>query len=226
MMIEGLIGRKLGMTQLFHEDGTVTPVTVIEAGPCVVTQIKTSDKDGYDAAQLGLVDGKAAKLANKPMRGHHEKAGVPPTRLRREFPVVAGKAGSDAEAKPLKAGDPVTVEIFLGVNHVDVIGVSKGKGFQGVIRRHGFGGGKATHGSMHHRGPGSIGQSASPSKVMKGMRGPGRMGTDRVTLKNVKVIRVDAEKNLLLVRGSIPGHRGSTVLVSRARCETVATAGN
>ncbi|HXV76059.1 MAG TPA: 50S ribosomal protein L3 [Candidatus Polarisedimenticolaceae bacterium] len=220
--MEGLIGRKLGMTQLFDEDGTVTPVTVIAAGPCVVTQLRTSARDGYDAAQLGLVDAKAAKLANKPMRGHHEQAGVPPTRLRREFPVVAG----GGEARELKAGDPVTVEIFAGVSHVDVIGVSKGKGFQGVIRRHGFAGGRATHGSMFHRAPGSIGQSAWPSRVLKGMRAAGRMGGDRVTLKNVKVVRVDAEKNLLLVRGSIPGHPGSTVVVSRARRESLGAAGN
>jgi len=219
-MVEGLIGRKIGMTQLFEEDGRVVPVTVIEAGPCVVTQLRSQDKDGYEAAQLGLVDAKAAKKANKPMRGHHEKAGVPPTRLRKEFRLVEG---DDAG---VKAGDPISVEIFQDVKKVDVVGTSKGKGFQGVIKRHGFGGGKATHGSMHHRGPGSIGQSAYPSKVMRGMRGPGRMGTDKVTLKNVRVVRVDIEKNLLLVRGSVPGSTGSTVLVYRALSESAGAGGS
>jgi len=224
-MVEGLIGRKIGMTQLFEEDGRVVPVTVIEAGPCVVTQLRTQDKDGYEAAQLGLVDAKSAKKANKPMRGHHEKAGVPPTRLRKEFRVVPGTVG-DAEDSGVKPGDPVSVEIFQDIKKVDVVGISKGKGFQGVIKRHHFGGGKATHGSMHHRGPGSIGQSAYPSKVFKGMRGPGRMGTDKITLKNVRIIRVDTEKNLLLVRGSVPGCNGSTVFVYRALSETAGAAGS
>jgi large subunit ribosomal protein L3 len=221
-MVEGLIGRKIGMTQLFEEDGKVVPITVIEAGPCVVTQIRSQEKDGYEAAQLGLVDAKSAKKANKPMRGHHEKAGVPPTRLRKEFRLVAVE-GDDGG---VKAGDPVSVEIFQGAKKVDVVGISKGKGFQGVIKRHGFGGGKATHGSMHHRAPGSIGQSAYPSKVMRGMRGPGRMGTDKVTLKNVCVVRVDTEKNLLLVRGSVPGCNGSTVLVYRALGDSAGTGGS
>lgn len=224
-MVEGLIGRKIGMTQLFEEDGRVVPVTVIEAGPCVVTQLRTQDKDGYEAAQLGLVDAKSAKKANKPLRGHHEKAGVPPTRLRKEFRVVPGTAG-DAEDAGVKPGDPVSVEIFQDINKVDVVGISKGKGFQGVIKRHHFGGGKATHGSMHHRAPGSIGQSAYPSKVFKGMRGPGRMGTDKITLKNVRIIRVDTEKNLLLVRGSVPGCNGSTVFVYRALSESAGADGS
>ena len=221
-MLEGLIGKKVGMTQIFSDDGTVTPVTVIEAGPCVVIQVKNQDKDGYDAVQIGLVDAKAAKKANKPQRGHHEKAGVPPTRVRREF----GYEPTTDEEGAVKAGDAVSVDIFEGIETVDVIGTSKGKGFQGVIKRHGFGGGKATHGSMHHRAPGSIGQSAYPSKVMKGMRGPGHMGTDRVTLKTVKVVRVDAEKNLLLVRGSVPGSRGSMLMIRRARSVTATSAGN
>ena len=168
-MINGLIGKKIGMTQLFQEDGKVDPVTVIQVGPCVVVQRKTLERDGYEAVQIGLVDPKAAKRANKPMRGHHEKAGVPPTRLRREFPLIALEG--ETEMKP---GDPISVEIFNDVKTVDISGVSKGKGFQGVVRRHHFGGGKATHGSMHHRGPGSIGQSATPSKVLRGMRGPSR----------------------------------------------------
>jgi large subunit ribosomal protein L3 len=224
-MVEGLIGRKVGMSALFSEDGTMTPVTVIEAGPCVVTQLKTMDKDGYEAAQLGLVDAKAAKRANKPSRGHHEKAGVPPTRMRREFRLVSSEGQPDS-AEELKPGSAVTVGIFEGIERVDVIGTSKGKGFQGVIRRHGFGGGRATHGSMFHRAPGSIGQSAFPSKVLKGMRGPGQMGSAQVTLKNVRVVRIDSEKNLLLVRGSVPGARGSVVMIRRAKSATAGSGGN
>jgi len=204
-MIEGLIGKKVGMTQVFQDDGVVTPVTVIEAGPCVVVQRKGKDRDGYEAVQLGLVDHKAAQKANKPMRGHHEKAGVPPTRVLREFRLL-----EDSELKP---GDPVSVEIFQEVAKVDIVGISKGKGFQGVMKRHGFGGGRATHGSMFHRAPGSIGQSAWPSKVMRGMRGPGHMGSDRVTVKNLRVVRVDPERNLLLVRGAVPGSKGSTLVI-------------
>ena len=208
-MVEGLIGKKVAMTQVFGEDGVVTPVTVLEAGPCVVVQLKTEDNDGYEAVQLGLVDAKSAAKANKPMQGHHAKADVPPTRVLREFAMDEG-----TEVKP---GDPVSVDIFKDIERVDIVGTSKGKGFQGVIKRHGFGGGRATHGSMFHRAPGSIGQSAWPSKVMKGMRGPGHMGTDRVTLKNVKVVKVDEERNLLIVKGSIPGARGSMVTIRRAK---------
>jgi large subunit ribosomal protein L3 len=197
------------MTQLFEEDGRVTPVTVIQAGPCVVVQRRSADKDGYDAVQLGLVDPKAAQRANKPRRGHHEKAGVPPTRLLREFELQPG-------AEP-ELGEAVSVEIFQDVEKVDVIGSSKGKGFQGVIKRHGFSGGRATHGSMFHRAPGSIGQSAYPGKVMRGMRGPGHMGNVRVTAKNLKIVRIDTEKNLLLVRGSVPGSRGGTLLIRKSR---------
>lgn len=204
-MTNGLIGRKVGMTQVFAEDGTVTPVTVIEAGPCVVVQRKTAGSDGYESVQLGFVDPSAAKRANKPQRGHHEKAGVPPTRLRREFAIVEG-----ADPKP---GDRVLVDIFNGVEHVDVIGVSKGKGFQGAMKRHNFRGGANSHGSMFHRAPGSIGASAFPSRVFKGMRGPGHLGSARITVKNLKVVRVDAEKNLLLVRGAVPGAVGANVLV-------------
>jgi large subunit ribosomal protein L3 len=211
MVVDGLLGRKVGMTQLLQADGTFTPVTVIEAGPCVVTQLRTPERDGYAAAQIGLVDAKAARRANRPQRGHHERAGVPPTRVRREFAVV------DDGAEPVKPGDAVTVGIFRDVARVDVIGTSKGKGTQGVVRRHNFAGGVASHGSMFHRAPGSIGQSSFPSKVLRGMRAAGRMGCDRVTLKNVTVVRVDAERNLLLVRGSVPGAPGGLVMVRRAR---------
>lgn len=208
-MIEGMIGRKKGMTQLFLEDGTVAPVTVIEAGPCVVVQRRSVEKDGYEAVQLGLVDARAAKRATKPLRGHHEKAGVPPTRMRREFRIEAG-----SEMKP---GDPVLVDIFEKVEKVDVVGTSKGKGFQGVMRRHNFGGGAGSHGSMFHRAPGSIGASAYPSRVFKGMRGTGHMGMDRVTVKNLKVIRIDKERNLLMVRGAVPGPIGAAVLLRKSR---------
>lgn len=215
-MVEGLIGKKVGMTQVFLEDGTVAPVTVIEAGPCVVVQRRSVDKDGYEAVQLGLVDPAAAKRANKPMRGHHEKAGVPPTRMRREFRLETG-----AE---LKAGDRVLVEIFKDTGFVDVVGISKGKGFQGVMRRHNFGGGGAAHGSMFHRAPGSIGASAYPSRVFRGMRAAGHMGSDRVTVKNLRVIRVDEERNLLLVRGAVPGSVGSNVVVRKSRKSPAAAA--
>jgi large subunit ribosomal protein L3 len=208
-MIDGMIGRKIGMTQLFLEDGTVAGVTVIEAGPCVVVQRRVAGKDGYEAVQLGLVDAGSAKRANKAMRGHHEKAGVPPTRLRREFRVATGSE--------LKPGDTVLVDIFDGTGSVDVIGTSKGKGFQGVMRRHNFGGGQGSHGSMFHRAPGSIGSSAFPSRVFKGMRGAGHMGSDRVTVKNLKVIRIDKDKNLLMVRGAVPGAVGTAVTLHKSK---------
>ena len=208
-MIDGMIGRKIGMTQIFLEDGTVAPVTVIEAGPCVVVQRRVASKDGYEAVQLGFVDARAAKRANKATRGHHEKAGVPPTRLRREFHV---DASSD-----LKPGDKVLVDIFDGVVKVDVIGTSKGKGFQGVMRRHNFGGGQGSHGSMFHRAPGSIGSSAFPSRVFKGMRGAGHMGSAQITVKNLKVIRIDKEKNLLMVRGAVPGAVGVAVTLHKSK---------
>lgn len=216
-MIEGMIGRKVGMTQVFAEDGTMTPVTVLEAGPCVVVQRRTADKDGYEAAQLGLVDAAAAKRANKPMRGHHERAGVPPTRMLREFRL--------AEGATVKAGDPVLVDIFQGADRVDVIGTSKGKGFQGVMRRHNFRGGANSHGSMFHRAPGSIGASSDPSRVFPGMRGPGQMGDVRISVKNLRVVRVDVERNLLLVRGAVPGPPGATVLIRKPHFAASAAAG-
>ncbi len=208
-MVEGMIGKKLGMTQVFATDGTVTPVTVIEAGPCVVLQLRTPERDGYAAVQLGWVDPRAARHATKADKGHHAKAGVPPTRHRREFALLP-----DASVKP---GDPISVGIFDGVGKVDVIGTSKGKGFQGVMRRHNFRGGRASHGSMFHRAPGSIGSSSFPSRVFKGMRAPGHMGSDRITAKNLDVVRIVAERNLLLVRGSVPGAVGSMVLIRKSK---------
>jgi large subunit ribosomal protein L3 len=209
-MVNGIIGRKVGMTQVFAADGTVTPATVVKAGPCVVLQAKNAQSDGYEAVQLGLVEEKPAKV-NKALGGHYKKAGnVPPTRVRREMKVVAG---GDA----LKAGDQVLVSgVFKDGERVDVIGISRGKGFQGVMKRHNFRGGAATHGSMFHRAPGSIGASSFPSRVVKGMRAAGRMGGDQVTTRNLKVVQIDAENNLLLLRGAVPGAPGTYIVVRKA----------
>ena len=204
----GLLAKKIGMTQLFAEDGTVSPATVIKAGPCVVVQAKARTSDGYDAVQLGLVEERPARV-NKPIAGHYKKAGVPPTRVRRELRLEA-----DGEAP--KAGDQVLVSIFAGVERVDVTATSRGKGFQGVMKRHHFSGGAATHGSMFHRAPGSIGASSYPSRVIKGMRAAGHMGASRVTTRNLKVVKVDADNHLLIVRGAVPGGPNGYVLVRKA----------
>ena len=207
-MVTGLIGKKVGMTQLFAADGTVSPATVLKAGPCVVAQVKTVDNDGYEAVQLGLVEPKVLK-ENRPTTGHFKKAGVPPARVRREVRVQAG-----GEAP--KAGDQVNVSMFADGERVDVIGTSRGKGFQGVVKRHHFRGGRASHGSMFHKAPGSIGASSYPSRVVKGMRMAGHMGNDRVTVRNLKVLRVDADNNLLLVEGAVPGGPNSIVVIRKA----------
>jgi large subunit ribosomal protein L3 len=207
-MVTGIIGRKLGMTQVFDPDGTIHPATVIKAGPCVVVQAKSAQTDGYESVQLGLVEEKPAKVG-KPMAGHYKKAGVPPTRVRREMKL---KAGGDTP----KVGDQVLASIFASGERVDVIGTSRGKGFQGVVKRHHFAGGAATHGSMFHRAPGSIGASSFPSRVVKGMRAAGRMGGERVTTRNLKVLRVDADNHLLLVEGSVPGAPTSYVVIRKA----------
>jgi large subunit ribosomal protein L3 len=207
-MVTGIIGRKVGMTQVFDADGTVHPATVIKAGPCVVVQAKNGASDGYEAVQLGLVDDRPAKLG-KPLGGHFRKAGVPPTRVRREVKVAAG-------GEAAKAGDQVLVSIFTSGERVDVIGTGRGKGFQGVVRRHHFAGGAATHGSMFHRAPGSIGASSFPSRVVKGMRAAGRMGGGRVTTRNLKVLRVDPDNHLLIIEGGIPGAPTGVVVVRKA----------
>ena len=209
-MVTGIIGKKVGMTQVFDADGTVHPATVIKAGPCVVVQAKNAQTDGYQAVQIGLVEDRVPK-GNKPTAGHFKKANVPPTRVRREVKIVAG-GGDDAAARP---GDQVLVSIFKDGERVDVIGTSRGKGFQGVVRRHHFAGGAATHGSMFHRAPGSIGASSFPSRVVKGMRAAGRMGADRVTTHNLKVLRVDPENHLLIIEGSVPGAPESYVTVRK-----------
>ena len=207
-MVTGLIGKKVGMTQVFGADGVVAPVTVLKAGPCVVAQVKTAGTDGYESVQLGLVDAKPTK-ENKPSQGHFKKAGVPATRVRRE---VRLKAGGD----PVKAGDQVNVSMFADGERVDVIGTSRGKGFQGVVKRHHFAGGRMSHGSMFHRAPGSIGASSYPSRVVKGMRMGGHMGNKQITVRNLKVIRVDAENNLLLLEGSVPGGPNAVVVIRKA----------
>lgn len=212
-MINGIIGRKMGMTQLFAEDGTVTPVTVIKAGPCVVVQTKkASGSDGYNAVQLGLVEDKPVKLKNvsKPMRGHFEKTGggIPPTRILKEIRLQ--------DEPEENVGDQIKVDVFADGDLIEVVGKSKGRGFAGTIKRHKFHRGPESHGSMSVRAPGSIGQSAYPSRVIKGTRSSGHMGDKRVTVKGLTVAKVDAENNLLMVRGVVPGANGSLVIVKKA----------
>jgi len=207
-MVTGIIGKKIGMTQLFSDDGVVQPATVIKAGPCVVVQAKTTARDGYEAVQLGLIEDTKPRVT-KAVAGTYKKAKVSPTRIRREVAMDS----SDESPKP---GDQVLVSIFESGDRVDVIGTSRGKGFQGVMKRHGFSGGRATHGSMFHRAPGSIGASSYPSRVIKGMKGPGRMGGQRVTVRSLQVLQVDTENNLLIVNGSIPGAPGTYITVRKA----------
>jgi large subunit ribosomal protein L3 len=206
--MEGILGRKLGMTQIYVEDGTAIPVTVIQAGPCLVVQRKTAGADGYEAVQVGLVEEKPAKL-NKPEAGHFRKAGVAPARRVEEFRLAPGEE--------LNAGDEVKASIFEEKEWVDVVGTSKGKGYQGVVKRHGFAGGRATHGSMFHRAPGSIGASAYPSRVFPGMKAGGRMGGERVTTKNLQIVKIDAERNLIYVRGAVPGPKSGYLAIHRAK---------
>jgi large subunit ribosomal protein L3 len=218
-MVSGIIGKKVGMTQLFDENGVVTPATVLEVGPCVVLQKRTMERDGYRAVQLGLVEHLNWKKINKPLEGHIKrasseadpggKASLPPMKFLREFPIDEG--GDD-----VAIGDKVLVNMFKADDTITIIGKSKGAGFAGVIKRHGFGGGRATHGSMFHRAPGSIGCSAYPSHVLKGRRMPGQKGAKRITVKNLKVVKVDEEKNLLVVKGAVPGAKGGYLLISKS----------
>lgn len=207
-MISGLIGKKVGMTQIVQGDGTVVPVTVIQAGPCVVVQKKTVQKDGYDAVQLGFVEFIKPKRVTKPMTGHFKKANAAPVRMMREVRV-------EGEGSP-NPGDKVLCDIFTAQERVHVIGTSKGRGFAGLIKRHHFRGGRASHGSMFHRAPGSIGASAFPSRVIKGMRMAGHMGHDRVTVRNLRVERIDQENNLLYLRGAVPGPPGGYLVVEKS----------
>ncbi len=206
MAVQGIIGKKIGMTQVYAEDGRAIPVTVIQAGPCVVVQLKSKEKDGYASVQLGLVEDRKVKRVSKAMKGHFDKAKLPPCRVLREF---------TSDGEELKIGDKVSVDLFAPGDVVDVVGVSKGKGFQGVVKRHHFRGGAATHGSMFHRAPGGIGASAFPSRVLKGLRAAGHMGAERVTAKNLTVVRVDAGKNVLVVKGSVPGAGGGYVVIRK-----------
>jgi large subunit ribosomal protein L3 len=208
MSVQGIIGKKVGMTQVYGDDGRAYPVTVIEAGPCVVVQRKARDKDGYSAVQLGLVEAGKAKKVTKPMKGHFDRAGLPPCRVLREFRV--------ADGAEVKVGDKVSVDLFAAGDTITVSGVSRGLGFQGVVKRHHFRGGAATHGSMFHRAPGSIGASAWPSRTLKGMKAAGHMGSERVTVRHLKVVRVDADNNLLVVRGSVPGAGGGIVVIRKS----------
>ena len=208
MAVHGIIGKKVGMTQIFSPDGTAISVTVVQAGPCLVVQKKTPDKDGYEAVQIGLVESRPDRRANQPARARFDKAGVAPMRTLAEVRLDSGD--------DLKPGDKVLCDAFHEQDHVDVIGVSKGKGFAGVVRRHHFRGGAATHGSMFHRAPGSIGPSAFPSRVYPGTRSSGRLGGRQATAKNLTVVRVDAEKNLLYLKGAVPGARNTVVKIVRS----------
>lgn len=205
--MHAILGKKLGMTQVFTDDGILVPVTVVEAGPCTVVQKKTADKEGYNAVQVGFGDIKPSRV-NKPMSGHFRKTGTEPTRYLREF-----RTQEESELNP---GDKYTADIFEAGERVDVSGRSKGKGFLGVIARWGQHRGPMSHGSRYHRRPGSMGACASPAKVMKGKRLPGRTGSDRVTVENLEVVRVDPERNLLLLKGAVPGAKGSLVSVRKA----------
>ena len=214
-MVSGILGRKVGMTQVFDPDGKALPATVLTAGPCVVVQRKTVERDGYEAVQLGLVEERPARVS-KPLAGHYKRSGVDPAQAR--LGAVREVAVAEAPADgALQDGNEVRVaSLFAPGDQVDVVGESRGRGFQGVVKRHGFAGGRATHGSMFHRAPGSIGQSSWPSRVLKGMRAPGRMGGDRVTVRNLRVIQVDEENNRLVVNGPVPGAPGGHVLIRRA----------
>ena len=209
-MSPGILGKKIGMTQLFRADGVVVPVTLLKAGPCFVVQRKTPATDGYDAVQLALNEFVKAKRINRPETGHLKKAGVEGARFLREFRLKGGEGD-------LKAGDKVLVSDFLPNQKVDVIGTSKGRGFAGVVKRHKFKGGEGSHGSMHHRAPGSIGASSFPSRVVPGMRMGGHMGHEQVTVRNLEIIEVDTEDNVLVVKGAVPGPNGGYVTIRRSK---------
>ncbi|HEX4021194.1 MAG TPA: 50S ribosomal protein L3 [Acidobacteriaceae bacterium] len=226
----GIIGKKIGMTQVFDEKGDVHPITVLQAGPCVVTQLKTAGKDGYDAAQIGLVEFVKSSKVNKAMAGHFAKSNVPPVRFVREVAIEVtapagegeagqtenGQAGNGQASKGVKAGDKVLVDLFADSKFVDVVGTSKGRGFAGVVRRHGFGGGPKSHGHMFQV-QGSIGASSFPSRVFPGQRMPGHMGVDRVTVRNLRIRGIDLEENLLMVEGAVPGPKNGYVVISKAK---------
>lgn len=205
-MINGILGKKIGMTQIFIDKGRIVPVTVIEAGPCIVVGKRTKDKDSYEALQLGFSEAKEKKLT-KPKRGYFRKQNVTPQKFLREFRV---QSTSD-----YTIGQQIKVDIFKESDYVDISGITKGKGFTGVVKRWGYSGGKASHGSMHHKAPGSIGQSSDPSRVFKGTGMPGHKGSSKAMVQKLKIIKIDPENNILMVRGAIPGAKNSLVLVKR-----------
>jgi large subunit ribosomal protein L3 len=213
-MPSAIIGKKLGMTQRFADDGSVIPLTVVQAGPCVVVQRKTQERDGYEAIQLGLVEPGRRVQVTKPQEGHFKKAGLAPCKVLREFRLDRIDKGEPEKA--VEVGDSIKVSVFSPNDKVHVHGVSKGKGFAGVMKRHGFSGGRATHGSMFHRAPGSIGMAAYPARVLKGTRGPGQLGNKQVTVKNLQVVEVNEEENLLLLKGAVPGANGTYLEIVRA----------
>ena len=206
-MEKAIIGKKVGMTQVFDEQGVVIPVTVIEAGPCTVVQVKTVEKDGYDAVQLGFGAVKEFKV-NKPMKGHFSKGNVTPTKHLREFRVE--------DTTAVKVGEEVKADVFAQGDLVDIQGTTKGKGFQGVIKRHGQSRGPMGHGSMYHRRPGSMGPTSTPGRVFKGKKLPGHMGVEKVTVQNLEVVKVDVDKNAILVKGSVPGNKGSILKIRKS----------
>jgi large subunit ribosomal protein L3 len=214
MAVTGILGKKIGMTQVFDDRGEVHPITVLKVGPCVITQLKTLAKDGYDAAQIGLVEFVKASKVNKAMTGHFAKSSAPPVKMVKEVQLESVQGGEDDQTA--KAGDRITVEIFNETKFVDVIGTSKGRGFSGVVRRHRFAGGPKAHGHMFQI-QGSIGASSFPSRVFPGQRMPGHYGTDQVTVRNLRIRGIDAEENLLMVEGAVPGARDGYVLVSKAK---------
>jgi large subunit ribosomal protein L3 len=214
--VAGILGKKVGMTQLFDDKGDVHPATVLQAGPCVITQHKTQTKDGYVAAQIGLVEFVKESRLTQPMKGHLAKNNLPPVKFVREVPIEIEEKAQATDGDGIKAGSRVLVDIFEGEKFVDVVGVSKGRGFQGVVKRHHFGGGPKSHGSMFQI-TGSIGSSAFPSRVFKGMRMSGHMGDERVTVRNLRVLGVDKEDNLLVVEGSVPGPNGGYLVITKAK---------
>jgi len=216
MSVTGILGKKIGMTQIFDDRGDVHPVTVLKAGPCVITQIKTLAKDGYEAAQIGYVDFIKASKINKAMTGHFAKSNVPPVKMIKEVPLEAVKSADGESKAEVKAGDRVLVDIFSDERFVDVIGTSKGRGFAGVVRRHGFGGGPKSHGHMFQV-QGSIGESSFPSRVFPGQRMPGHMGHAQITVRNLRIRGIDLDDNLILVEGAVPGPRDGFVLISKAK---------
>jgi large subunit ribosomal protein L3 len=228
-MVNGILGKKIGMTQIFDDKGEVHPVTVLQAGPCVITQIKRATRDGYESAQIGLVEFVKGKNVSKAMQGHFGKHNLPPVKFMREValegtPEAAAAAAAQAESGEAsangngaaKVGDKVLVDIFNGEGYVDVVGVSKGRGFAGVVKRHKFGGGPGAHGHMFQV-QGSIGASSFPSRVFPGMRMSGHMGVDQVTVRNLKIRGIDTDDNLLLVEGAVPGHRNGYVVIFKAK---------